>query len=165
MGKTKELFTEMRLRDEFNYASDFTKKEAQKKGKELALSVLDAGQLTPIEAASKLARFSEVINVAFSELKNNIEVDKEVVSNGVKFQKVQGGKILDYEKDFVWQKINNELNDKKIELKSRQKKLDQAYNESQKIDESERTPILDGDEIVEAIPLKGYKKSYIKILF
>jgi len=154
---SKELF--FKMREEMTYNHDFTKREAKQQGVELAKQFDDKET-----ALSQLARFTEVINSAFKTLKDDLDFDgKELNVNGVKFQKVEGGKIYDFAQDAVWSHLESKIKKLKSDQKYREDLLKKSYIESQKVDN--QNPILDDDEIVEPVKLKGYRKSYIKILF
>ena len=154
---SKDLFMELRLQDQLQYPHDFSKVEAKQQGKQLAQRILDDGKVTPEQAVSQLARLTEVLNNSFKHLKDNLEIDKEVNVNGVKLSHVQGGAIYDFAKDAVWAHYEDKISKLKAQQKEREKKLLQATKSDD--------VVLDDGEIVSAIPVKSYRKSYIKILF
>lgn len=153
---SKDLFLQMR--EEMSYNHDFTKKQAIKQGQELAKQFDDKET-----AIANLARFTEVLNSAFKTLKDDLEFeDKQLNINGVKITKVEGGAIYDFAQDAVWSHLDSKIKKLKQDQKFREGQLKQAYKESQKVNGND---ILDDDEIVEPVRLKGYRKSYLKILF
>lgn len=152
MGQSKELFQELRLAE---YEHNFSKQECQMQGNELAERFTE--EYTPQRAVSNLVRLSEVINTALSNLKEKIIIDKPITENGVKFQHIQGGKIYDFAKDATWQHYQSKIDEAKAMQKLREKQLIKAT-------ESEDDIIVD-DEILTGVPLKGYRKSYIKITY
>lgn len=161
MGKTKEL-TELAFYQDLEYVSDFSKREAKKQGIALANFITEQGNEEVIKTTSKLARFAEVINNAFSELKSHLVIDKETEHNGVKFQKVNGSEIYDYSHDFVWQDYQNKIDELKAMQGLREKKMKQAYTMAQKVPKQE---LQEDGEIIEPAKIKSYRKSYIKITF
>lgn len=161
MEKTKEKL-EVAFYRELDYANDYSKKQAQSQGISLANYIKEQGNEKVIENTSKLARFAEVINSAFSELKSHLVIDKETEHNGVKFQKVNGGEVFDYSHDFVWQDYQNKIDELKALQGLREKKMKQAYVVSQKLPKQE---LQEDGEIIEPAKIKSYRKSYIKITF
>ena len=161
MGKSSELFIQMR---DLDYASEFSKKQAQFSGQNLSKKIIKEGKLTVPDAITRLTRLAEVVNTSLKDLKDNLDFEgKQLNLKGVKFTKVEGGAIYDFAKDAAWQHFENEIERLKVLQKQREEKLIKSYKESQKINEKDRTKIYDDGEEVEAIPLKGYEKSYIKM--
>ena len=161
MGKSSELFIQMR---ELDYASEFSKKQAQLSGQNLSKRIIEEGNVSIPDAVTRLTRLAEVVNTSLKNLKDDLDFEgKELSLNGVKFSKVEGGAIYDFAKDAAWQHMENEISRLKALQKEREKRLIEAYKESQKIDEKDRTEIWDEGVEVKAIPLKGYKKSYVKM--
>lgn len=161
MGKSSELFIQMR---ELDYASEFSKKQAQLSGQNLSKKIIEEGNVSIPDAVTRLTRLAEVVNTSLKNLKDDLDFEgKELSLNGVKFSKVEGGAIYDFAKDAAWQHMENEISRLKALQKEREKRLIEAYKESQKPDKNERTTIFDEGEEVEPIPLKGYRKSYVKM--
>jgi len=159
MGQSSELFIQMR---ELDYASEFSKKQAQLSGQNLSKKIIEEGNVSIPDAVTRLTRLSEVVNAWLKNLKDNLDFEgKELILNGVKFSKVEGGAIYDFAKDAAWQHMENEISRLKALQKEREKRLIEAYKESQKTED--KTIIYDEGEQVEAIPLKGYRKSYVKM--
>ena len=153
---SKDLFLDHRIR-EIEKFDTWTKQETLNKGKQLAIDITDKGEIQLEEALAKLQRFSDLISNAIKELKPNIEIDKPITVNGVKLTYVNGGKIYDFGKDATWQHYQSKIDEAKAMQKLREKQLIKAT-------ESEDT-ILSDDEVVEGVPLKGYRKSYIKVTY
>lgn len=161
MGASSELMIQMR---ELEYSPDFTKRKAKQSGIDLSKKIINEGNVSVPDAVSRLTRLAEVVNTSLKNLKDDLDFEgKELSLNGVKFTKVEGGAIYDYAKDASWQHMENEINRLKALQKEREKLLASSYKESQKTDKKERTEIWDEGELVEPIPLKGYRKSYIKM--
>lgn len=159
MGKSSELFIQMR---ELDYASEFSKKQAQLSGQNLSKKIIEDGNVSIPDAVTRLTRLAEVVNTSLKNLKDDLDFEgKELSLNGVKFSKVEGGAIYDFAKDAAWQHMENEISRLKALQKEREKRLIEAYKESQKTED--KTIIYDEGEQVEAIPLKGYRKSYVKM--
>ena len=55
--------------ENLNFDQDFSKKDAKKQGLELARTILDNGNVNPLEVMATLVRLSEVINTFQTELK------------------------------------------------------------------------------------------------
>ena len=145
----------LQLTEQMAYDPTFSKQQAQMQGNELAGSILD--HLSPEDAVTRLARLTEVLNTAFANVKENLEIDKEITINGVKLKHVEGGAQYDFAKDAVWAHYEDKISKLKAQQKEREKKLLQATKSDD--------VVLDDNEIVSSIPVKTYRKSYIKILF
>jgi len=154
MERTKDQFLAMRAQEveQLSYAQDFTKKEAQKAGKQLAKDVLDRGEENPKSVMTNLVRLSEVVNNATKELKDNLEVDKSETLNGVTFERRQTGNRLDYEKDAEYKRL-------KMLLKQREDLLKQAtYSDDDVFDPNT-------GEVINAVPVKTHSKETLVIKF
>ena len=161
MGASSELMIKMR---ELEYSPEFSKKQAQLSGQNLSKKIIEEGNVSVPDAVTRLTRLAEVVNTSLKNLKNDLDFEgKELSLNGVKFSKVEGGAIYDFKKDASWQHMENEISRLKALQKEREKLLISSYKESQKTDKKERTTIFDEGELVEPIPLKGYRKSYVKM--
>jgi hypothetical protein len=126
MSLTKELFSEMR---EVGYSADFSKKQAQITGKQLAERIADEGNVSKHEALANLVRLSEVVNTAISELKERVS-DEKVTVMGVEFTPINGRKMPQYKDDELYRQIANEL-------EQRKNLLDAALKSDQPIYDSE----------------------------
>jgi len=155
MGATKDLA--IQLSEQFYYDSNFTKKDAKAQGIQLAKKVLDSGNIQPEEFTANLARLTEVLSNALATCKDNLHIDKPIQVNGVKISHVQGGAMYDFAKDATWNHLNGKINKLKNDLKFREKQLIEAAKSE--------NDVLDDDEIIEKVPVKGYRKSYIKLEF
>lgn len=154
MGKTKDLAMMLRVEnfEELNFAQDFTKKEAKQKGLKLAKTILDNGNINPLEVMATLVRLSEVINTFTAEMRNKLELNEETSINGVHFKSKQGYAQLDYSADGMIAHYENLLKQRKDLIK-------QAVKAEK--------PVVDpntGEEI-NPVPLKGYTKDSITITF
>jgi len=144
----------LQLSEQMAYDPTFSKQQAQMQGNELAGSILD--HLSPEDAVTRLARLTEVLNTAFANVKENLEIDKEITINGVKLKHVDGGAQYDFAKDATWSHLNEKIKKLKNDLKFREKQLIQASKEE---------VISEDGEIVGEVPIKGYRKSYIRITY
>ena len=153
---SKDLFLEHRIQ-ELDRFDTWTKRETLNKGKQLAIDIVNQGDITAEEALAKLTRFSDLISNAINELKPNIVIDKEININGVKLTYVSGGKILKYEDDPEWNQINSTIERLKVDLKFREDQLKKSSN-------TEDDVIFDG-EVIPKVPVKTYRKSYIKVQY
>lgn len=112
MGLTKELFGEMR---EVGYSADFSKKQAQTTGKQLAERIADEGNVSKHEALANLVRLAEVVNTAIAELKDRVSEEKVKVM-GVEFTPMNGRKMPQYKEDDVYASLSKKLDQRKILL-------------------------------------------------
>ena len=169
---SKELFEKMReeemyqdmykydnrlstiIENKINYDPTFSKQQAQMQGNELANELLE--NLNADDAVTRLARLTEVLNTAFANVKDKLEIDKETTINGVKLKHVEGGAQYDFSKDATWSHLNEKIKKLKNDLKFREKQLIQASKEE---------VISEDGEIIEQVPIKGYRKSYIRITY
>ena len=155
MGATKDLA--IQLSEQYYYDSTFTKNDAKAQGIKLTKQILDSGNISPEEFTANLARLTEVLSNALATAKDSLHIDKEINVNGVKISHVQGGAIYDYAKDATWNHLNSKINKLKKDLKYREELLKQAAKSD--------VDVFDDDEIIEQVPVKGYRKSYIKLQF
>lgn len=124
MSLTKELFSEMR---EVGYSADFSKKQAQTTGKQLAERIADEGNVSKHEALANLIRLSEVVNTAINELKERVS-DEKVTVMGVEFTPMNGRKMPQYKDDEVYTEIANKLDQRKALLDAALKSEDTIYD-------------------------------------
>ena len=154
MGKTKELAMRLTAEnfEELSFAQDFSKKEAKKKGTDLANEILNNGNSNPLEVMATLVRLSEVINTFQTELKANLDLPEELKLNGVNFKSRQGYAVYDYSQDGMvdhYEKL----------LKQRKDLIKYACKAGE--------PVTDpntGEEI-NPVPVKNYTKDSIVITF
>jgi hypothetical protein len=154
---SKDLFLEHRIR-EIERMDSWTKRETVNKGKQFAIDISNNGEVDPKEALAKLTRFKDLIESSIKELKPNIVIDKEVSINGVKLSYIEGGKILDYSEDAGWLHLKAKLDYYAKELKSREDQLKRAH-------ELGKSYFDHNGEEIKPIPVKSYRKSYIKITY
>ena len=152
MERTKDLA--LQLSEQMAYDPTFSKQQAQMQGNELAKSILE--HLSADDATTRLVRLTEVLNTAFANVKDKLAIDKETTINGVKLKHVEGGAQYDFAKDATWSHLNQKIKKLKSDLKHRETQLIQAAKEE---------VINEDGEIVEQVPIKGYRKSYIRITY
>jgi len=154
MGKTKELA--LQLTEQMTYDPTFSKRQAIEQGQELAQQIKDNGNVSVEDATSKLVRMTTVFNEAFKQLKDEIQEDISI--NGVNFKFVEGSPTYDFESDATWSHLYSKIDKLKTDLKYREKQLIKASK-------SEKTIVDDEGFEVEPVPVRGYKKSYVRITF
>ena len=98
------------------YDSTFTKKEAQKTGLDLAVSICDNGLVDKREALVNLSKLGEVINTAVAKLRDEIPFEKVTVL-GCDFTPVNGGDLPNYKDDEVWSDLKAKLTERENLLK------------------------------------------------
>lgn len=131
MGNSKEQFMQIRQFEELSYDYTFTKKEAQKKGQDVAKEIIERAEKDPFEVLSNIVRLKEFVNALESEFKKAdvFEVlGGEVQKNGVKFQLRNTGDRLDYENDEVYKELKDKLKDREELLKTAWKSKDEIYD-------------------------------------
>ena len=122
MGANSQTFLQLREQDIVTlYDANFTKKEAQKTGLNLAKQIIDGGEVSKHEAPANLVRLNEVISNAITEIKQSVENEKVTVL-GVEFTPMNGRVMYDFKDDEVWLSLNNKLKQReellKVALKS-----------------------------------------------
>jgi len=154
MGKTKELAMRLTAEnfEELSFAQDFSKKEAKKKGNDLANEILNNGNSNPLEVMATLVRLSEVINTFQTELKANLDLPEELKLNGVNFKSRQGYAVYDYSQDGMVDHYEKVLKQRKDLIKS-------ACKAGKAV-----TDPNTGEEI-NPVEVKGYTKDSIVITF
>lgn len=151
MQKTKDLFMLTRL-EEMAYDGNFTKKDCQNKGTELAKSIVERGEVQPYQALSNVVRLNELLKNLEAELRKNVDVEgKELQWNGVTFTERNTGDRLDYSNDEVYAKLQSKL-------KQREELLKIAYKSDETIYDSE------GIE-VSKVPIKTHGKLTLNVKF
>jgi hypothetical protein len=121
MGANSETFLELRAQDFVTmYDASFTKKEAQKVGIKLVTDLLDNGNVDKMEFIANLARLSEVVGTAMTEARKHITEEKQTVM-GVEFTPVNGGNIINYLEDPIYQQLKADLDARAELLKLAQK--------------------------------------------
>jgi cell fate (sporulation/competence/biofilm development) regulator YmcA (YheA/YmcA/DUF963 family) len=161
MGKTGEHFLQLREIESLSYDHTFTKKEAIKTGTELAKSLVENGEVDLFRVVGNLARLSEVVTAALSELKKAdalYDIDKGYSLNGVKFSVANTGDRMDYEFDPIYKAINKKLKDREALLKSALKSDTPLFAEAL----DEETGEVYAQE-VPRIPVKTFGKTTIKL--
>ena len=130
MGQSKQLFELMKAEELASlYPHDFTKKEAQQTGKDLVNQVLELGNVSTLDFGANLVRLSEVIGSAMAEFRSKIkDIEKQTVQ-GVEFNPVNGGEILNFKDDEIWSDIKRELSEREELLKITYKSKGEIYDE------------------------------------
>ena len=99
MGQSSEQFLQLREQDIVSlYSADFTKKEAQTTGINLAKQIIDGGEVSKHEALANLVRLNEVISNAITEIKESVSNEKVTVL-GVEFTPVNGRTMYNFKED------------------------------------------------------------------
>lgn len=128
MGKKDTELQIRQLTHSVSYHHEFSKKKAKETGKSLAKSIIDEGNVNPVEALGNITRLKEVLINAESHLKTSSPImsaaDSKDSYNGVTFSVMNTGDRLDYEKDPIYADLKNQLKDREAKLK-------QAYKSHQ----------------------------------
>jgi hypothetical protein len=137
---SKNLFMELREQEICSmYSADFTKKEAQQTGVNLAKQIIDGGEVSKHEALANLVRLNEVISNAITEIKESVSNEKVTVL-GVEFTPVNGRTMYNFKEDHTWNDLNNKLKQReellKVALKSDETIFDNEGIEIPKISTS-----------------------------
>jgi hypothetical protein len=110
------------------YPYNFTKKEASKTGADLTKKVFDEGNIDPVLFASNLARLGAVIESAMAEFRRRIDLFEKITINGVEFNPINGGEILNYKEDSVYSEIFDKLKAREELLKLAHKSNGEIYD-------------------------------------
>jgi len=116
---SKQLFELMREQESFPV--HFGKKDYISRGKEIVSSVIQDGEIDKIEFWTKVAKMKETINAMDSQLREQITFTEKTNLNGVEFNPVQGGFIVNYDEDEVYQEFKKQLKEREELLKLAQR--------------------------------------------
>lgn len=135
---SKQLFELMREQESFPI--HFGKKDYISRGKEIVNEVLQNGEIDKIEFWTKVAKIKESINAMDSQLREQITLTEKTTLNGVEFNPVQGGFVINYEDDIVYQEFKKQLKEREELLKIAQKStiFDAYGNEVPKVSTTPR---------------------------
>ena len=115
MGQTSEMHIALRAEEMATmYEPTFTKKEAIQTGKDLVINMLESGTVDKLQFMANLARLKEVVNSADAEMRNHLPQEKINIW-GVEFTPVNGGSIINYAEDEIYQQLKADL-DARAEL-------------------------------------------------
>ncbi len=131
---SKNLFLQMREQEIITDNFLPTKKEIQKSSKEFALKIIDEGTQNIYELFAQSIRLQESLNVINSELKSKLPEDS-FESFGIKGIFRNGGAVLNYHEDEIYNKLKADL-DARVELlklAQKQEVLDLYGNEVPKV--------------------------------
>jgi len=128
MESSKEQFLQMR-EDEMAqiYRSDFIKKHAQAKGKELAEKILEEGLISKEDAFANLTRLCEVLNSTKDKLKESLPAGK-FTHLGVEITPMNGRKMYNFNECSEWVEKSNELKEIEERLKMSANTTDAIFN-------------------------------------
>ena len=128
MQKSKDLFMLTRL-EEMAYDGNFSKKDCQNKGTELAKSIVDRGEVQPYQALSNVVRLNELLKNLETELRKHVEIEgKELQWNGVTFTERNTGDRLEYANDEVYSNLQKKLKQREDILKTAYKSDEAIYD-------------------------------------
>jgi len=116
---SKQLFELMREQESFPI--HFGKKDYISRGKEIVNEVLQNGEIDKIEFWTKVAKIKETINAMDSQLREQITLTEKTTLNGVEFNPVQGGFVINYDEDIVYQEFKKQLKEREELLKLAQR--------------------------------------------
>ena len=108
MVTSKDIFFDMRS-EEMQYAPDFTKKQAEQTGAELANQIFESGEQSPIQVYSNIVRLKAVIDAADKTFRDRLELIKPDSYNGVTFTPKNGAESLNYTDDSIYLELENKL--------------------------------------------------------
>jgi hypothetical protein len=116
---SKQLFELMREQESFPI--HFGKKDYISRGKEIVSSVLKDGEIDKMEFWTKVAKIKETINAMDSQLREQITLTEKTTLNNVEFNPVQGGFVINYDEDIVYQEFKKQLKEREELLKLAQR--------------------------------------------
>ena len=116
---SKQLFELMREQESFPV--HFGKKDYISRGKEIVSSVIQDGEIDKMEFWTKVAKIKETINAMDSQLREEISLTEKTTLHNVEFNPVQGGFIINYDEDIVYQEFKKQLKEREELLKLAQR--------------------------------------------
>ena len=116
MISSKDLFFDMRS-EEMQYAPDFTKKQAEQTGIDLINRMFEAGDKTPVQFYSNIARLKAVIDAADRAFRDRVNLPAVDSYNGVTFTPKNGAESLNYAEDDICVLLENKLKQRQELLK------------------------------------------------
>jgi len=116
---SKQLFELMREQDSFPV--HFGKRDYISRGKEIVNSLIEDGEIDKIEFWTKVAKMKETINAMDAQLRESIQLNEKIVSNGVEFNPVIGGNAINYDQDEIYTQLKKDLKEREELLKIAQK--------------------------------------------
>lgn len=127
---SKQLFELMKTEEMASlYPHNFSKKEAQKTGKEMYAKVKESGNVSKLDFGANLVRLNEVISSAVTEFRNDIkDIEKQTIQ-GVEFNPVNGSETLNFKDDEIWLDIKRDLSEREELLKLAYKSKSEIYDE------------------------------------
>ena len=132
---SKDLFLQLREEQISQlYPATFTKKEALKTGENLALEIIENGNVSKHSALANLIRLETVISSAIGKLKSSVS-HISVTEMGIDFKTTNGRKLLQFSECPIWTKLNNDLKEREkiLTLAQYQECLDLSGNEVPKV--------------------------------
>lgn len=118
MISSKDMFFDMRSEElETIYAPDFTKKKAEQTGIDLINRMFEAGDKTPVQFYSNIARLKVVIDAADKAFRDRVNLNAADSYNGVTFTPKNGAESLNYAEDDVCVLLENKLKQRQELLK------------------------------------------------
>jgi len=129
---SKELFFNMRAEDlALMYSHDFSKRDAELTGLNLANSVFNDGIVEPKKVLSNLVRLKAVIDSAVDKLRNDIDFITKDSFNGVEFNPVNPRESLNYDEDLVWADLKNKIKQRELLINQATKSKVNTVDENQ----------------------------------
>jgi hypothetical protein len=117
MEKSKDQFLEMREEEmSLIYRADFTKKNAQAKGKELAEKIIEEGLISKQDAFVNLTRICELLNTAKDVLIESLPKEK-FIHLGIEFTPVNGRKMYNFKEDEYHARLTLKIKEREERLK------------------------------------------------
>jgi hypothetical protein len=129
MITSKELFFDMRSEEmETIYSPDFTKKKAEQTGIDLINRMFEAGDKTPIQFYSNIARLKVVIDAADKAFRDRVTLNTADSYNGVTFTPKNGAESLNYSDDDIYASLEGKLKQRAELLKVASKSDDPIFD-------------------------------------
>jgi hypothetical protein len=129
MISSKEIFFDMRSEEmQTIYSPDFTKKQAELTGLNLVSKIFEAGDQTPIQVYSNIARLKAVIDSADKAFRDRLNLNTVDSYNGVTFTPKNGAESLNYSEDDVYVSLEAKLKQRSELLKVASKSDDPIFD-------------------------------------
>lgn len=146
MGKSGELFANMRNGEGISFAQNFTKKEAIATGTKMVEDFLEAGEGDKMELAANLLRLEAVIGAAVVRMRKDLPTEKTTMY-GIEYQYSEGGNKLQYQEDPVWAELSKQLKAREDLLKAALKSTEPLFTEEGEVPRVSTKPIASSVKI------------------
>ncbi|RQO66803.1 hypothetical protein DBR40_21880 [Pedobacter sp. KBW01] len=110
------------------YAANFSKKDAENAGYNLAVDVFEKGEVEPLHVLSNLSRLKAVIDSAEKTFRSRLVLNTRDSWNGVSFTPKNGAEKLQYSEDPEVAELERKLAERKELVKLATKSKDTIYD-------------------------------------